>query len=171
MFVNDFSSTIFWKFLYRLEYRWCISTSFNRNFQGCISIELSRNFAVFKATALLRYHRAFSKSTKNLKIFFELFYLQNLDFKALADHYILALILMPFRYTLFDRKKNPLNIREFFSVWYIWKERRRRDLNPRAGFPTYTLSRGASSASWVLLLRPECLYQYLNTGISIYVHH
>jgi hypothetical protein len=27
----------------------------------------------------------------------------------------------------------------------IW--RRRRDLNPRAGHPTYTLSRGASSAS------------------------
>ena len=26
-------------------------------------------------------------------------------------------------------------------------ERRKRDLNPRAGFPTYTLSRGASSAS------------------------
>ena len=31
------------------------------------------------------------------------------------------------------------------------KKRSRRDLNPRAGFPTYTLSRGASSASWVLL--------------------
>ena len=31
-------------------------------------------------------------------------------------------------------------------------ERRKRDLNPRAGFPTYTLSRGASSASWVFLL-------------------
>jgi hypothetical protein len=29
--------------------------------------------------------------------------------------------------------------------------RRRRDLNPRAGCPTYTLSRGASSATWVLL--------------------
>ena len=30
-------------------------------------------------------------------------------------------------------------------------KRRKRDLNPRAGFPTYTLSRGASSASWVFL--------------------
>jgi hypothetical protein len=28
---------------------------------------------------------------------------------------------------------------------YVW--RRRRDLNPRAGYPTYTLSRGASSAT------------------------
>ena len=33
-------------------------------------------------------------------------------------------------------------------------ERRKRDLNPRAGCPTYTLSRGASSASWVFLLSP-----------------
>ena len=32
---------------------------------------------------------------------------------------------------------------------YFW--RRRRDLNPRAGFPAYSLSRGAPSASWVLL--------------------
>ena len=31
----------------------------------------------------------------------------------------------------------------------IW--RRREDLNFRAGYPTYTLSRGASSATWVLL--------------------
>ena len=34
---------------------------------------------------------------------------------------------------------------------YLWKKRRKRDLNPRAGCPTYTLSRGASSASWVFL--------------------
>ena len=33
----------------------------------------------------------------------------------------------------------------------IYVERRKRDLNPRAGHPTYTLSRGASSASWVFL--------------------
>ena len=36
----------------------------------------------------------------------------------------------------------------FWKKKIIWKiERRKRDLNPRAGFPTYTLSRGASSAS------------------------
>ena len=34
------------------------------------------------------------------------------------------------------------------------KNRRRRDLNPRAVRTTYTLSRGASSATWVLL---QCL--------------
>ncbi len=31
------------------------------------------------------------------------------------------------------------------------KWRRRRDLNPRAAYTTYTLSRGAPSATWVLL--------------------
>ncbi len=34
--------------------------------------------------------------------------------------------------------------------------RRRRDLNPRAGFPTYTLSRGASSAN---LSTSPCTYK------------
>ena len=37
----------------------------------------------------------------------------------------------------------------FEQVVVFW--RRRRDLNPRAGFPAYSLSRGAPSASWVLL--------------------
>ena len=42
------------------------------------------------------------------------------------------------------------------TTW-LWRhiKRRRRDLNPRAGFPTYTLSRGTSSASWVLLHRRQ----------------
>ena len=43
------------------------------------------------------------------------------------------------------------NFFNFFSKVFI-VERRWRDLNPRAGHPTYTLSRGTSSASWVLLL-------------------
>ena len=39
----------------------------------------------------------------------------------------------------------------FWNIFQCLK-RRKRDLNPRAGCPTYTLSRGASSASWVFLL-------------------
>ena len=35
---------------------------------------------------------------------------------------------------------------DFAPTW-----RRRRDLNPRDGFPPYSLSRGAPSATWVLL--------------------
>ena len=38
--------------------------------------------------------------------------------------------------------------------------RRRRDLNPRAALTTYTLSRGTSSASWVLLQVAYCKKQY-----------
>jgi hypothetical protein len=38
--------------------------------------------------------------------------------------------------------------------------RRRRDLNPRASCPTYTLSRGASSATWVLLhMAPQARFE------------
>ena len=41
----------------------------------------------------------------------------------------------------------------FWTFYFVlfFKKRRKRDLNPRAGCPTYTLSRGASSASWVFL--------------------
>lgn len=45
----------------------------------------------------------------------------------------------------------------------IGSKRRKRDLNPRAGFPTYTLSRGASSASWVLL-QSKVRYTYSKNG-------
>ena len=38
-----------------------------------------------------------------------------------------------------------------FFKSYFQTKRRKRDSNPRAGCPTYTLSRGASSASWVFL--------------------
>ena len=65
------------------------------------------------------------------------------------------------------RKKRISLLLRYFFPWYLCydiiyflnkhkiNERRRRDLNPRAGHPTYTLSRGASSASWVLLLNTE----------------
>ena len=42
------------------------------------------------------------------------------------------------------------HICSFLSITFLkpfYKKRRKRDLNPRAGCPTYTLSRGASSAS------------------------
>ena len=43
-------------------------------------------------------------------------------------------------------------------------KRRRRDLNPRAAWTTYTLSRGASSATWVLLQMPKYFHilHYVN---------
>ena len=44
-----------------------------------------------------------------------------------------------------ENKKLPSKV----QTTIVW--RRKRDLNPRAGFPTYSLSRGAPSASWVFL--------------------
>ena len=38
-----------------------------------------------------------------------------------------------------------------YQKWYFLFWRRRRDSNSRAGYPTYALSRGASSPTWVLL--------------------
>ncbi len=46
-------------------------------------------------------------------------------------------------------KKEDWNQRLSVDFSPLW--RRRRDLNPRCGFPHYSLSRGAPSATWVLL--------------------
>ena len=48
------------------------------------------------------------------------------------------------RYFWTQKSPEPLQILDF-----SW--RRRRDLNSRCGYPHYSLSRGAPSASWVLL--------------------
>ena len=52
---------------------------------------------------------------------------------------------------VFKNQIKPPNHLIFTVIRRFFTERRRRDLNPRAAFTTYTLSRGASSATWVLL--------------------
>ena len=49
------------------------------------------------------------------------------------------------RFSVLYIKKGSIEKR-YFLFW-----RRRRDSNSRAGYPTYALSRGASSPTWVLL--------------------
>ena len=56
-------------------------------------------------------------------------------------------------------KQNKKSCDLYRNIFVLW--RRQRDLNPRASFPTYTLSRGASSASWV------CLQLAMTTNKSI----
>ena len=51
------------------------------------------------------------------------------------------------------------------------KKRRRRDLNPRAALTTYTLSRGTSSASWVLLQSPNYLTNVKLWSCASFVAH
>ena len=43
------------------------------------------------------------------------------------------------------KRKSPRILTEAFQTAGTPRWRRRRDLNPRAGYPTYALSRGASS--------------------------
>ena len=58
-----------------------------------------------------------------------------------------------------NKKKNCLIHDESDS--FRW--RGRRDLNPRAGFPAYSLSRGAPSASWVL---PQAEWKRRNAAVE-----
>ena len=117
-----------------------------RNFQGCCLLFNYQGSLLF----------LFSRSNSDIlsccflfvKNFFVLFFCDSFQAFACFES---ALIY----YHVYLRLSTTfLNL--FFTVFhssFIWKkERRKRDLNPRAGFPTYTLSRGASSASWVFLL-------------------
>ena len=58
------------------------------------------------------------------------------------------------------KRKDPLNGRNAFIQGVLW--RRRRDLNPRAGFPTYTLSRGEGPP----LFQPFFVFR-VSVGVSI----
>ena len=48
-------------------------------------------------------------------------------------------------------RQMAVNLFFYFLQILFWRKRRRGDLNPRIALAIYTLSRGASSATWVLL--------------------
>ena len=62
-------------------------------------------------------------------------------------YYLIVNVLLPQKVSLYSLSHEIRHVNNFFSKHVYFVKRRRRDLNPRAGFPTYTLSRGASSAS------------------------
>ena len=116
--------------LYLFDTLWIILL----NFQGCITVYLSRFFLFLSvAVSLSAAATILSISCHFLSVnnFFQLFFknlfcfccLKCCDKKLLISH------------------RHPISKRK----------RRKRDLNPRAAQATYTLSRGASSASWVFL--------------------
>ena len=97
---------------------------------------------LFSRTACLSYHNSFCLSIPFFK-FFKLFLIFRIvwtfrSFRTLR--YLITSFLVCQQLFLL-----------FFKSFFV-AERRWRDLNPRAGRPTYTLSRGASSATWVHLL-------------------
>ena len=61
-------------------------------------------------------------------------------------------------------KKKP----EVFEIKDFGFWRRRRDLNPRTVLPAYSLSRGAPSATWVLLRIDRDAHVHLATLLSIF---
>ena len=108
----------------------------------CFTVQLSK--IIFRIAVCLKqlcyYIMLFSACQEVFSTFLKLFL-----FLSCSNSDILSQCL------LFVNNFFHLFLKFFFEVLQA-DERRKRDLNPRAGFPTYTLSRGASSASWVFLL-------------------
>ena len=109
-------------------------------FSFCFCCLLSSNFCIISD--------AFQLVNNFLFIFFVLFSL------LFSQQLLYDTIVLPICQYLF---------RSFFKLFWAClfnnPKRRKRDLNPRAALTTYTLSRGASSASWVFLL--NLLYEVL----------
>ena len=118
-----------------------LEKSLVRIFRVCcllFSYQCSFLLLPFHATAFILYQSVSCLSTTFLNYFLSLFLnLSNSNSDILS--YIFLLV---------------NNFFEVFFRSYFQTKRRKRDSNPRAGCPTYTLSRGASSASWVFLLSP-----------------
>ena len=84
---------------------------------------------------------------------------RSFEFSRLS-HYLIIKVLSCFfafqqvSFVIVSHHLAPVNT-FFYFFNFFKKERRKRDLNPRAAHATYTLSRGASSASWVFLQKPN----------------
>ena len=127
------------------------------NFQGCVYC------------LILNYQGSLLAVWNSLAIISSSFYLVNNFFKLFLSFSELFIALLE---QLRQFIMSFLSCQEYFYTLYsLNKKRRRRDLNPRAGCPTYTLSRGASSASWVLLLICFCNALTLYKNIPLLVNY
>ena len=138
-----FGLFLFWNLISKMSNQ----DSFYSNFQGftycsIFDFQGSLLLSVSAATRLV-YQMLFCLSTTFLFIFSNFFEVRRSCFtrRLLTLSYLLVVVKQKFLFFHFRVKKNN----------HLEMKRRKRDLNPRAGCPTYTLSRGASSASWVFL--------------------
>ena len=118
----------------------------------------------FQVTAFIFYQKLFSLS-RTFLTFFKVFLLALLVLTSRLRYNTICSSQCQYFFQSFSFSFEPV----LYHLWYhfvtltyknYWLsssfpddiKRRKRDLNPRAGHPTYTLSRGTSSASWVFLL-------------------
>ena len=112
--------------------------SFFQIFQGYFTVQLSRLFVLL----LLSSFCIIPKLSSLVKNFFKLFFAVLFDLFRSRSRQLVYII------TRFFICQHVFSFfYKFFMSFYVKPKRRRGDLNPRAGFPTYTLSRGTSSAT------------------------
>ena len=123
--------------------RFCSLNNSLKNFQGFFStVQLSR-FAVHLSDATLTFYHVRSCLSTTFLTFFEVFVVSFSRTFHRSRSGIILYHLSTSLSTAFWSKKN-----------IFWKENGERGIWTLAPvFPTYTLSRGASSASWVFLLK------------------
>ena len=126
--------------------------------QGSSASGLPSALLLFSAATLIEYHMSFALSTAFLLFFHLLLSICEAESYVITSPCNLSIVLSRILNKIFKasnriappsveqgKAKRKLIISRFFSPLDV--KRRKRDLNPRAGCPTYTLSRGASSAS------------------------
>ena len=107
-------------------------------FQGLFTVQLSRSLRPSDRSAYL-YFTCFAK------LFPDLLY-QYFCFNCS----VFLICIFALLFSNFDRISYLSAVVNNFFIFFeqsFQRKRRRRDLNPRAGYPTYTLSRGTSSTS------------------------
>ena len=92
-------------------------------------------------------------SLPSRRISYQLFQTVEFDYST-CPKFLSTNIYIKYRLFLQVRAKN-LEAPTLALPGLLVAKRRKRDLNPRAAWTTYTLSRGASSATWVLLQMPK----------------
>ena len=151
----------------------CLSLLEFSGLHYCLFVKVLLFLSCFRSAACLYYHSRSRLSTTFLSFFRcqQVFAFACLSLAATVDilaqfflhvntffaflFFRLSHISSNLTYFLKAKKKNLTVAKILFimaslpyaSFIFSINERRRRDLNPRAGHPTYTLSRGASSAS------------------------
>ena len=146
-----FSETCFasvlleWKFIEFSGLFHCLIIKVQSEIRDFAAISFARLLCCSLTATLSVYHALNSLSSTFLKKVFLNLFLNCLSCSNFSLIWI-SLLILPHCLWFVN------NFFQNFLSFYFAVERRWRDLNPRAGRPTYTLSRGASSATWVHLL-------------------